>query len=874
MKIHLKIRRRLVVFDCLARRLAPLRAVLPALIFSTGAFAASPANAPAPEWPPDASRQTFHMIGNGHIDPVWLWPWQEGVSLVHATFRSALDRMNETPDFTFTASSALFYEWVAQNDPSMLAEIRLRIAEGRWAPVGGWWVEPDLNIPSGEALVRQGLYGQRSFERLLGRRAVTGFNPDGFGHPGTLPQILRQQGIENYVFMRPNPAEKKLPASTFWWQSPDGSRVLAYRIPISYGDKGGELRERVQKILELPAEPLPLRMAFYGVGDHGGGSTKASIASILAMQSGKNAPRLTFGTPDAFFEKVRELMQNAGTGTQVPLPFVNDELQHHAVGCYSAHSEIKKLNRKTELALLTAEKITSIGSVVWDNACPKHEFATAWKRVLFQQFHDSLAGTSLPEHDAYARAAYGSAQAEAVEATWLALQKLEWQVPATDADSDYYIVFNPHAWPAALIVEQEFKFKKFPDTLEDETGKKIPFQMIVPTTESDRLRQRFLARVELPVFGYRQIRFTARPGSRNRVPVVNASDTTLENEHLRVTFDPDGRMTLLDRKTGVALVQSARALVIDDQTDTWGHNTSVYDAVIGEFAGPVEIKTTEQGAVRKTVRVRSRYGNSTLTIDWMLQAGSHALEARVTVDWREKLKLLKLSFPTGLENTTSTTEVAYGFATRPTNGNEEPGQRWIDISGTRPGPGVRAGLALINDAKYGYSTPGGDLRVTVVRSPPYALHRKPDPQFDYHHWMDQGEQTFRLKLVPHDGDWTAVNLPRLAEEFTVPALILLQGIHPGARPQSASFLSIDAASINVTAIKQAEDNDDLVFRCHETAGRATTATLALHFAGKKWTGDFRSHEIKTLRFNRATCTFTETNALEEHEGKTKTEEVK
>ncbi|MDR0353551.1 MAG: hypothetical protein LBI02_09490, partial [Opitutaceae bacterium] len=291
----------------------------------------------SPKWPEGAVRQRLHMIGNGHIDPVWLWPWQEGVSLVHGTFRSALDRMNEAPDFCFTASSSLFYEWVAQNDPVMLDEIRKRVDEGRWGLVGGWWVEPDLNIPNGESLVRQGLYGQRSYQRLFGRHAVTGFNPDGFGHPGSLPQILTLQRLENYVFMRPNPSEKALQASTFWWVSPDGSRVLAYRIPISYGDKGRELRDRFQQILALPSEPIPIRMVFYGVGDHGGGSTKLNIHSIQTIRTGNGAPEILFSTPDRYFGEIRKL-------DAVSLPEVKDELQHHAVGCYTVHSEIKKQN--------------------------------------------------------------------------------------------------------------------------------------------------------------------------------------------------------------------------------------------------------------------------------------------------------------------------------------------------------------------------------------------------------------------------------------------------------------------------------------------------------------------------------------------------
>ena len=187
---------------------------------------------PPEPWQQNADRQQIYMIGNGHIDPVWLWPWQEGVSLVLSTFRSALDRMNETPEFCFTASSALFYEWVAESDPEMMAEIRRRVDEGRWGVVGGWWIEPDVNIPNGEAFVRQGLYGQRAMQKFFGKKAETGFNPDGFGHAGSLPQILRLQGLKNYVFMRPKPEEKKLPSNLFWWVSKDGARVLTYRIPI------------------------------------------------------------------------------------------------------------------------------------------------------------------------------------------------------------------------------------------------------------------------------------------------------------------------------------------------------------------------------------------------------------------------------------------------------------------------------------------------------------------------------------------------------------------------------------------------------------------------------------------------------------------
>ncbi len=182
----------------------------------------------------ESKAATLHMIGNAHIDPVWLWRWQEGCHEVLASFRSALDRLNEDPDFVFVSSSAVFYSWVEQIQPAMFEEIRARVREGRWEIVGGWWLQPDCNIPGGESFVRQGLYGQRYFKTKFGVTARVGYNVDSFGHHGMLPQILKQSGLDYYVFMRPNPQEQGLPGRLFWWESNDGSRVLAYRIPFEY----------------------------------------------------------------------------------------------------------------------------------------------------------------------------------------------------------------------------------------------------------------------------------------------------------------------------------------------------------------------------------------------------------------------------------------------------------------------------------------------------------------------------------------------------------------------------------------------------------------------------------------------------------------
>lgn len=799
-------------------------------------------------WPAEAKQWRFHMIGNAHVDPVWLWPWPEGMSVVHSTFRSALDRMSANPDFRFTASSAQFYDWVAETDPKMLEEIRRRIEEGRWGLVGGWWVEPDMNIPNGESLVRQGLYGQLLFRRLFGRLARVGYNPDSFGHPGTLPQILALQRMHSYVFMRPQAHEKKLPADLFWWESPDGSRILTYRIPVSYNDQGS-VQERLSRMSTELHEPTSELMAFYGVGDHGGGATDQNIQSILDVQKRPGAPTVLFSTPDLYFEAV---------GKTPGLPTVRDDLQHHAVGCYTAMSAIKKDNRVTEAALVTAEKLATLASVVAGFEYPRGEFTAAWKKMLFQQFHDSLAGTSLPEHYATARHAYGYALEVANQALHKAAEKIAWEIPATDPASTYLVVFNPHAWDATLNIAYDLDWElpapggpalQAGSLLEDERGATIFLHQWVQASAIAGRRNRVVFRAPVPALGYRQFRLRKIGSAPQPAASVRASERQIENEHLRVTFANDGAIAILDKDAGQTVFRAgqagARAVVLDDPSDTWSHGVRAYTKEIGAF-GNARFKVPENGPLRARVRVWSTYGGSSLETDWVLYAGSRNLEARVALDWHEHLKMLKFSFPVDVERPRPTYEIAYGHIARGTQGDEDPGQRWIYLSGERS-TGVY-GFAVINDAKYGYSVERNDLRVSIVRGAVYAHHdpRRLEPNGEYL-WQDQGRQTLRLLLVPHAGTWQEAGIVRLAEEFVAPVTVIYQGIHPGQQQLSASFLSLDQPNIVVAVIKKAESGEDLIIRCYETAGRSTTASLDLALVKRRWSGHFRPSEIKTLR---------------------------
>jgi alpha-mannosidase len=714
-----------------------------------------------------------------------------------------------------------------------------------------------MNIPAGEAMVRQGLYGQLTLQRLLGHRATIAFNPDSFGHTGTLPQIIKLQGMENYVFMRPGPKEKTIPADMFWWEGPDGSRVLTYRIPISYTDSRS-VRTRVEQVLtQFKDQPFRTFMTYYGAGDHGGGATKENIASIKEIQAEDGAPTLLFSTPEKYFEEIRN-------DNSINLPVIRDDLQHHAVGCYTAEADIKKYNRLSETALVTAEKISALGSVIWEFKYPKDDFTSAWKRVLFLQFHDSLAGTSVPEHSATAREGYGHALDIAHQALYTAVQKLEWKIASEDPASQYLLAFNPHAWEIKANLEYDLNWDtRNPSQAEDEKGNLLRHQWSPGTTETGS-RKGLIVRTSVPAFGYRQIRIRAGTVQEPE-PGINLENNSMENEFLKVSFSDSGTIGIFDKENGRDIFEGGktgcRAIIIDDPSDTWSHDIKTFSKVIGSF-GNASIKILEKGALRSIVRVTTTYGSSVLTTDWLLYAGSRYIESRITLNWNEHLKMVKFSFPVNIESPVATYETPFGFKVRATNGDEDPGQRWIDVTGMSRG--TTYGLAVINDAKYGYSVHGSDMRISVIRSAVYAHHNPRVLDMNAEHiWQDQGIHTFRMQLIPHKDSWQKSNIARKTEEFLSPAVAIYQGIHGGSMPKAGSFLSVDNGNIIVSAIKQSEEGDDLIFRCLETSGTETSATVDFSFVNRKWTGSFKPCEIKSLRLNCKTRDVREVNLLEE-----------
>ena len=834
-----------------------LAALVPGL--AAAAFAQTPS---APSAAGASAGPRVFMIGHAHIDPVWRWTKEEGRAEVMATFRAALARMREYPGVAFVSSSAQFYKWVQETDPAMFSEIKQRVKEGRWNVVGGWWVEPDLNCPLGESLVRQGLCGQLFFEKSLGVRARVGFNPDSFGHPWTLPQILAGQEMAAYMFMRPSPTEKPdLPAPLFQWQAPDGTRIPTVQILGSYNGTEGDIESQVKAYEEAFGARLPgVRdwAVFYGVGDHGGGPTIAAIEKIKALQKGA-MPGLRFATIDAYLDAVR-----GGSGAW---PVVAGELQHHARGCYSVTAEVKKWNRAAEWALLAAEKAASYATALVGAEYPADRFRRAWEKVLFSQFHDILAGSAIEAAYVDARNDLGFAVSEARDIASGALQAVLRDLDTAAAappKSMPFLVFNPASTGPSLPVEVEMqRAGDGRPVLRRADGTALPFQELrtAGVKVDDRIRIAF--QDELPPLGCSlyALDFGAAAGEKGAAgPADHAAGVrvgrwSLENALVRLTFDPkSGALTsYFDKKAGREFLMAPAAvpIALADEDDTWGHNTRSYDKELGRF-GRAEIRSFEEGPERGRIQARTVYGKSAVTQEFVIYRDRPEVYVHVGVDWHEAYQVLKLGFPTVLAAGESTYSIPYGCTVRPMKGEEEPVQTWLDISGKDAAGAF--GFALLNDSKCGADVKDGEIRLTVLHSTAWSHHRpaKLDLSEGYR-LIDTGIHEFSYALVPHAGDWREAGVAARAEAYGAAPLVVPTDRHAGPLKSAPSFAAVSGAgdgpapAAAVTALKLAESGGALVLRVVELDGRAGEGALRIAGLGTPVPFRLRPNEIKTFR---------------------------
>jgi alpha-mannosidase len=781
--------------------------------------------------------KVLHIIGYSHIDAAWLWPWRDGSNLVLTTFRSALDRMNETPDFRYCHSSAAHYSWVERADPKMFEEVKGRVREGRWEVVGGWPVEPDCNIPSTESFVRHCLYGKNYFQRSLGVDVNVGLNPDSFGHSAGLPSILKRAGYRYYVFMRPQEHEMKLPL-LFWWEAPDGSRVLTLRIRRGYSMNA----ERIPDAAQNNFEPGFNHGAYFlGVGNHGGAVTKAQIKRVQEQQQDPQLPELRFNTVAGFFAEVERSPAMAN------LPVIRTELQHHARGCYSAHGEIKQINRRAERWLTEAETISLAASLGVGHQYPAQEYEAAWRKVLFNQFHDIMAGTALLTAYRDARDQMGTACDTAQSNMVEALEALARRVDTRAVKEGAVFAFNPLPWPRKALVE--FHTERNPSLnpwvqtpagtipithLETKDGQKVPMQLR-PADSMTQIWPRLSAWVDLPACGYKvfEIAHGTPPETEAYSTLFSVNDKGFGISSLKSS---DGR-ELLSGPVGL--------VVIGDPSDTWAHGIDRFRQEMGrpQFLSSQQI---EDGPVTRVTRQRAKWNNSEIILDIAQFKAIDAIELRCVINWNEREQILKLEIPTALSSPRVFAKVAGASIERPPSGEEEPYQDWVAVQGKLGAEDYTVGL--INNSTYSYDCLQGLLRTILIRSAPFARHDPHQvPHNDNNAWQDQGRQERRFWLVRGRGAFTALELDRIADEMQTPAEYVMDSAHEGTEPWERSFFRISPGTVTATALKRAEaEGDGVIVRVQEHAGRVTEFTLESPALGLSHSAQLKPWEIRTF----------------------------
>ena len=805
---------------------------------------------------------TIHMIANAHLDPIWLWRWQEGCNEALQTFRSALDRMQETPGFVFTCSSASYYQWVEEIDPAMFLEIQQAVKEGKWVPVNGWWVQPDCNMPSGESFARHALYSQLYYYEKFGRICKTGYNVDSFGHNAMIPQLLKQGGMNAYVMMRPGMHENPdIPQNAFWWESPDGSRVLNYRIPRGYGCSGSDsIDDNIEFYQERSEATGHGMMLFYGVGNHGGGPTKADLAHLVEKMKQDGFENLEFSTPDKFFE---DLVQ-----TEIDLPVWKDDLQHHASGCYSATSLVKQLNRKVEQSLYFAEAFDTAAAKQFGLAPATEKLRKAWEDVAFNQFHDIMCGCSIMEAYDDVRDTMGHARTIADRVANRAMlqftRRIDTWIPGcSDPTEEVRHRGIPREFPRPVVIFNALGFEReipvqamlMSACVEDAQRNPIAFQNVQASRFDGPNPRDTLFTAKVPAMGYALYwMWTDRPDAPAFAETgVQGGEFFIENEYLRAEFcaETGGIAKLIDKTSNRTVNAETLAIptVINDiEADTWAHGIFKFHDTKG-LMKLERIRLIEDGPVRALIEVKHSFGNSTLLQKFSLAAGQKKLTVEAKALWHEDFTMLKISLPLAGTDEISTYEIPNGFLKRPCNGEEEPGLNWADVTVTDEA-GKRHGIAVMSDSKYSYDAPGTEIRLTALRNVIFADHcaKRPDREFNF---TDEGLQRFTYAIYPHEGEAECSDVVFEAAGLNSPPFVVQESYHPGDLPPQMSLVQIDEPNILVTAYKFCEDGSgDLIVRLYETAGKAYThAAISLPQADAAFWADFTKHEVKTFRID-------------------------
>ena len=711
-----------------------------------------------------ASAHRVIAVGHAHIDSAWLWPIRETQRKCLRTFASALRLMDDYPDYHFSCSQAAQYEWIERSQPELFERIRDKVAEGQWHPVGGMWVEPDMNLPSGESIVRQLVAGQRYFEAKFGTRSSVVWIPDVFGYPATLPQVFRQGGCDRFITQKLSWNKQNVfPHSTFWWEGLDGSRVLTHFPPVdTYNAEvtPAEMRYADDNFKDHGWSNWSLMP--FGHGNGGGGPTREMMERARRMADLDGVSRISVGTAEQFFGRVE-----AEVAVGAPVPVWSGELyfEMHR-GTLTSQSATKVGNRRCERLLREAE----LWWVAAGGASPPlvDELGELWKEVLLQQFHDILPGSSIAWVAADAEAAH-SRVADRLEQ--IIAEAMAVVAPATGAVANA----ATHDRREVVVVDG------------------VPSMAEVPGSG-------------LGTFA------AARPDDR-----VVVTEHSMKNGLLAVNWNLDGEITsIIDVVHGRQVLPAGRRVTLEIapdhpvEYDAW--DLESWTRFLGSpITSATSIEFEMSHPLMAQLVVRRKFGESELTQQYTMRAGSARLDITFDIDWHENEKLLSLMVPLDVHAHDAICDVQFGHVRRPTHASnswdaakfEVCAHRYVDFS--EPSFGV----AVLNNGRYGHGVQDGGVRVSLLRAPKY-----PDPDADH------GRHTVTISVLPHGAGLYEV--VHGAEALNMPLRVVSGDATTAPQP----VVSIDHRGVQISSIKQADDgSDDLIVRLYEACGDRTTLTV-------------------------------------------------
>lgn len=831
----------------------------------------------------------LHLVCNSHLDPVWLWMWEEGAAEALTTFRTAAQFCDEFEEFVFCHNESVLYKWVEELEPELHKKIKDLIEKKQWHIIGGWFLQPDCNLPSGESFVRQILVGKKYFKNKFGCVPKTAVNFDPFGHSRGLVQILKKSGYTSYLFCRPDPASLCLPSDDFIWVGYDGSEILAHRASDHYNSEQAKAGEKISRWIKQNKDKK-FGLLLWGVGDHGGGASREDLHQIRFLIKERKEWEIRHSYPEEYFSSLEKVKKD--------LPRYKKDLNPWAVGCYTTMARIKQRHRQLENSFFYTEKISSHAALLGLIDYPFSELSSALEDLLFCEFHDILPGSSISEVEQQALQKMDHGKEILSRLKFKAFISLLSGEPKADEGEYPIFVYNPHPFEVSEDVVCELQSyqpnwetatRLFPD-IEDEHNRILPSQMEKESSNiEDEWRKRVvfhavLAPGKMQRFSCRLRKVkTGQESSRFKGSLAqeNGSRIEMTGDLVKAVINRESGLvdTLEVQGKSLLLSNSFRCLVVEDYPDPWGMKVDSFRNVIGQFKlmnekesaefagisseGIYPVRIIEDGPVRIIVEALFKYNYSFLCVRYILSKKTNILGVELRVYWNEKDKMLKLSVPTILSDGICRGQVAYGTQEFLVPEKEYAAQKWVGLWSKDN----TIGISVINDGAYGFDFLAGELRLSLLRSAAYAAHpTSPEnpivPQDRFEPRIDQGERIFRFWIEGGKGEtlWERLNRDALVKNERPAVLCCFPS---GLGRKTVPGFQLDDDCVLMTAAKYAEDAPWLIIRLFEPTGRKRKTQVNMPIFDLTLPVTLNPFEIKTMAVDLETKEIFETDLMEQ-----------